>query len=165
MGFKNLGEFLKVLREEGELVEVKAPVDPVLEVTEIYDRVVKQEGPALLFSNVRGSSMPLVINLFGSPKRMSMALGVKTISEIAERIHSFLDLKPPRGLLEKLAMIPKLSELNAILPKFVKHAPCQETVILAGEGRMLDQLPLVQCWPKDGGKFITFPLVITKDPE
>ena len=165
MGFKNLGEFLKVLREEGELVEVKAPVDPVLEVTEIYDRVVKQEGPALLFSNVRGSSMPLVINLFGSPKRMSMALGVKTISEIAERIHSFLDLKPPRGLLEKLAMIPKLSELNAILPKFVKHAPCQEKVILVGEGKMLDLLPVVQCWPKDGGKFITFPLVITKDPE
>ncbi|MEI7751347.1 MAG: UbiD family decarboxylase [Candidatus Omnitrophota bacterium] len=193
MGFKNLGEFLKALREEGELVEVKAPVDPVLEVTEIYDRVVKKEGPALLFTNVRGSSMPLVINLFGSPKRMSMALGVKTISEIAERIHSFLDLKPPRGLLEKLAMIPKLSELNAILPKFVKHAPCQEKVILVGEGKpnspsenskvnwaspgnllseenrcqgkMLDLLPVVQCWPKDGGKFITFPLVITKDPE
>ena len=165
MGFKNLGEFLKALREEGELVEVKAPVDPVLEVTEIYDRVVKKEGPALLFMNVRGSSMPLVINLFGSSKRMSMALGVKAISEIAERIHSFLDLKPPQGLFEKLAIIPKLSELNTVLPKFVKHAPCQEKVILAGEGKMLDQLPLIQCWPKDGGKFITFPLVITKDPE
>ena len=165
MGFKNLGEFLKALREEGELVEVKAPVDPVLEVTEIYDRVVKKEGPALLFTNVRGSRMPLVINLFGSPKRMSMALGVKEIPEIAERIHSFLDLKPPRGLFEKLAIIPKLSELNAVLPRFVKHAPCQEKVILAGEGRILDGLPLIQCWPKDGGKFITFPLVITKDPE
>ena len=165
MGFKNLGEFLKALREAGELVEVKAPVDPVLEVTEIYDRVVKKDGPALLFTNVRGSSMPLVINLFGSSKRMSMALGVKNISEIAERIHSFLDLKPPQGLFEKLAMIPKLSELHAVLPKFVKHAPCQEKVILAGEAKMLEQLPLIQCWPKDGGKFITFPLVITKDPE
>ena len=164
MGFKNLGEFLKALREEGELVEVKAPVDPVLEVTEIYDRVVKKEGPALLFTNVRGSRMPLVINLFGSKKRMSLALGVKDISEIAERIHSFLDLKPPQGLFEKLAMIPKLSELNAVLPKFVKHAPCQEKVI-SGEDKMLGLLPLIQCWPKDGGKFITFPLVITKDPE
>ena len=73
MGFKNLGEFLKALRDAGELVEVKAPVDPVLEVTEIYDRVVKKEGPALLFTNVRGSSVPLAINLFGSAKRMSMA--------------------------------------------------------------------------------------------
>ena len=165
MGFKNLGEFLKALREEGELVEVKAPVDPVLEVTEIYDRIVKKEGPALLFTNVRGSSMPLVINIFGSPKRMSMALGVKDTAEIAQRIHSFLDLKPPQGLFEKLAMIPKLSELNAIIPKSVKHAPCQEKIILAGEGKMLDQLPLIQCWPKDGGKFITFPLVVTQDPE
>lgn len=165
MGFKNLGEFLKVLRDEGELVEVKAPVDPVLEVTAIYDRVVKKGGPAILFKNVLGSSMPLAINLFGSPKRMSMALGVKDISEIAERIRSLMDLRAPRGLFEKLAMIPKLSELNTVLPKFVRHAPCQENVILAGEGKMLEALPLIQCWPKDGGKFITFPLVITKDPE
>jgi 4-hydroxy-3-polyprenylbenzoate decarboxylase len=166
MGFKNLREFLEALRGAGELFEVKVPVDPVLEVTEIYDRVVKKEGPALLFTNVRGSKMPLAINLFGSPKRMALALGVKDLSEIAQRIHSFLDLKPPQRLFEKLAMIPKLSELNAVLPKFVRHAPCQEKVILAGEGsKMLDALPLIQCWPKDGGKFITFPLVITKDPE
>jgi len=165
MGFKNLGEFLKVLREEGELVEVKAPVDPVLEITEIYDRVVKKEGPALLFTNVRGTSIPLAINLFGSSKRMNLALGVNHTSEIARRIQSFLDIKPPQGLFEKLAMIPKLSELSVVLPRFVKHAPCQEKVILEGEGRMLDKLPLIQCWPKDGGKFITFPMVITKDPE
>lgn len=165
MGYKNLREFLKALREAGELVEVKAPVDPVLEVTGIYDRVVKKEGPALFFTDVQGSSIPLAINLFGSARRMSMALGVSDTSEIAARIRSFLDLKAPKNLLEKLAMIPKLSELNAVLPKFVKHAPCQEKVILAGEGKMLDALPLIQCWPKDGGKFITFPLVITKDPE
>ena len=165
MGFKDLREFLRTLRDMGELVEVKAPVDPVLEVTEIYERVVKKEGPALFFSNVRGSSVPLVINLFGSSKRMSMALGVNDISEIAARIQSFLDLKAPQNIFEKLAMIPKLSELNAVLPKFVKYAPCQEKVILAGEGKMLDQLPLIQCWPKDGGRFITFPLVITRDPE
>lgn len=165
MSYKNLNEFLLALREAGELVEITAPVDPVLEITEIYDRVVKNEGPALLFMNVRGSSMPLAINLFGSRKRMSMALGVKDISEVAGRIQSFLDLKPPQSSMEKLAMIPKLSELNAVFPKVVKHASCQEKVILAGEGPMLDQLPVIQCWPKDGGKFITFPLVITKDPK
>jgi len=164
MGFKNLAEFLKVLRDEGELEEIQVPVDPVLEVTEIYDRIVKKEGPALLFRNVRGSSVPLVINLFGSTKRMNLALGVEDTSEIAQRIHSFLDLRPPQDLFEKLAMIPKLAELNVLLPKFVKHAPCQEEVVLAGEGKMLDRLPLIQCWPKDGGKFITFPLVVTKDP-
>ena len=165
MGFKNLREFLEALREAGELVEIPALVDPELEVTEIYDRIVKKEGPALLFSNVKGSSVPLAINLFGSRKRMSMALGVKDISEIADRIHSFLDLKPPQGLFEKLAMIPKLSELNAVLPKFVRSAPCQEKIILAGEAKVLDGLPIIRCWPKDGGKFITFPLVITKDPQ
>ncbi len=165
MGFRNLGEFLAVLREAGELMEIRAPVDPILEVTEIYDRIVKKEGPALLFTNVKGSPIPLGINLFGSRKRMSLALGVQDVSEIARRIHAFLDLKPPKGLFEKLAMIPKLSELNAVLPKFVTHAPCQEKVILAGEGKMLNGLPIIQSWPKDGGKFITFPLVITKDPE
>ncbi len=165
MSYKNLNEFLLALREAGELVEITAPVDPVLEITEIYDRVVKKEGPALLFMNVRGSSMPLAINLFGSRKRMSMALGVKDISEVAGRIQSFLDLKPPQSSMEKLAMVPKLSELNAVFPKVVKHASCQEQVILAGEGPMLDQLPVIQCWPRDGGKFITFPLVITKDPK
>ncbi len=165
MGYKDLREFLEVLRREGELVEISAPVDPLLEVTEIYDRVVKKGGPALLFTHVRGSEVPLLINLYGSAKRMGMALGVRDTSEIAARIRSFLELKPPQNLFEKLAMIPKLTELNAVLPKFVKHAPCQEKVVMAGAGKLLDSLPLLQCWPKDGGKFITFPLVVTKDPE
>lgn len=165
MAFKDLRDFIKVLREAGELVEISASVDPVLEITEIYDRVVKANGPALLFTNVKGSSLPLVINLFGSFRRMAMALGVQDISEIASRVRSFMDLKPPQGLLAKLIMIPRLAELNAVLPKIVSQAPCQERVIQAGEGKMLDQLPILQCWPRDGGKFITFPLVITKDPE
>ena len=165
MAFENLREFLQQLREKGELVEVRAPVDPVLEVTEIYDRVVKKEGPALLFTDVKGSAVPLAINLFGSWKRMSMALGVGDVSEVSERIRSFMDLKVPKGILEKLSMIPKLAELNDVIPKMVKHAPCQEKVIQLGEGPMLDKLPIIQCWPKDGGKFITFPMVITKDPE
>ncbi|HNX69135.1 MAG TPA: menaquinone biosynthesis decarboxylase [Candidatus Omnitrophota bacterium] len=165
MGFKDLGQFIKTLRDAGELVEISASVDPVLEITEIYDRIVKKEGPALLFTNVKGSSVPLAINLFGSSKRMSLALGVEDVSKIAGRIRSFLDMKPPQGIFEKIAMIPKLTELNAVLPKRVKHAPCQEKVVLPGEKPILDGLPVVQCWPKDGGKFITFPLVITQDPQ
>jgi len=147
------------------MVDVNVSVDPQLEVTEIYDRIVKKEGPALFFKHVKGSSVPLVINLFGSWKRMAMALGVKDISEVTERVRLFLDLKVPQGLLEKLAMIPKLNELYAVIPKMIKHAPCQEAVIRVGEGPILEKLPIIQCWPKDGGKFITFPLVITKDPE
>nr|MBU9889892.1 menaquinone biosynthesis decarboxylase [Candidatus Omnitrophota bacterium] len=165
MAFKNLQEFMKALREQGELANVSVPVDPVLEVTEIYDRVVKKQGPALFFREVTGATIPLVINLFGSWKRVGLALGVKDIAEIAERIQGFLDLKVPRNLFEKIAMIPKLAELNEVIPKAVKQAPCQEQVVMAGEGPMLDRLPILQCWPKDGGKFITFPLVITKDPE
>ena len=165
MVFKDLREFIRILREQGELLDVNVPVDPALEVTEIYDRIVKKQGPALFFGSVKGSSIPLVINLFGSWKRMSLALGVKDISEIAERIQSFLNLKTPQGLFEKIAMIPKLTELNEVIPKMVKQAPCQEIVIHPGEGPMLDKLPILQCWPKDGGKFITFPLVVTKDPE
>ena len=164
MGFKNLGEFLKVLREEGELAEVEVPVDPVLEVTEIYDRIVKKEGPALLFRNVKGSEIPLVINLFGSEKRMSWALGVEKLVQIAERIETLLDSKVPQSLWEKLWMLPKLLELNTIMPKIVGRAPCQEVVIRPGEGPMLTKLPVIQCWPKDGGKFVTLPLVFTHDP-
>lgn len=165
MAFKDLREFIKVLREQGELAEVNVPVDPVLEITEIYDRIVKKQGPALFFGKVKGSSVPLVVNLFGSWKRMSLALGVEDISEVAERIQTFLNLKVPRNLFEKIAMIPKLAELNEVVPKAVKQAPCQEKVIYPGEGPLLDTLPVLHCWPKDGGKFITFPLVITKDPE
>ncbi len=164
MGYKGLKEFLKILKLEGELVEISAPVDPVLEVTEIYDRVVKKEGPALLFKAPNGSDMPLVINLFGSEKRMAMALGVKKISHVAERIESLLDSKVPKNMWEKLWMLPKLFELNALLPKIVSRAPCQEEVVDQGKGRLLGRLPVLQCWPKDGGKFITLPMVFTKDP-
>jgi len=95
MVFKDLREFMRILREQGELFDVSVPVDPVLEVTEIYDRVVKKQGPALLFGNVKGSSIPLAINLFGSWKRMSLALGVKDISEVVERIQSFFESQGP----------------------------------------------------------------------
>ncbi|MDA9101246.1 menaquinone biosynthesis decarboxylase [Omnitrophica bacterium] len=165
MGYKNLRECLDALKASGELHEISAEVDPVLEITEIYDRVVKKQGPALYFHHVKGSKFPLVINLFGSPERMSRALGVGNVQEIADRIRSFTDRVPPEAFLEKLKTIPKLAELGAMIPKKVKSAPCQEVIVKAGQGPMLDALPVIQCWPKDGGKFITLPMVFTRDPE
>src|SRR3989338_10647496 len=102
MAYKKLSEFIEALRKRRELREIEAPVDPILEVTEIYDRVVKNEGPALLFKNIKGSEIPLAINLFGSHSSMSAALGVKSASEIADRIEEFTDMKPPAGLLDKI---------------------------------------------------------------
>jgi 4-hydroxy-3-polyprenylbenzoate decarboxylase len=165
MVYKNLREFISELKKTKQLQEISVEVDPVLEVTEIYDRVVKKEGPALLFNKVKGSAMPLAINLFGSHQRMGTALGVDAVDQIAARIETFTEMKVPQGFLEKVQMIPKLGELNSLSPKMVKNAPCQEVVIRAGEGPMLDKLPVIQCWPDDGGKFITFPLVFSRDPE
>lgn len=165
MASRDLQQFIQELRgKKGELQEIHAEVDPVLEITEIYDRVVKKEGPGLLFHKVKGSSIPLAINLFGSHSRTALALGGKP-DEIASRIEGFTDMKPPESLIDKMKMIPKLGELSTVSPKTVKNAQCQEVVIMAGEGPMLDKLPVIQCWPDDGGKFITLPTVITRDPE
>src|SRR3989338_2095169 len=161
--YRDLREFLHLLRESGELKEVNVHVDPELEMTEVYDRVVKKEGPALFFKNVKGSDIPLAINLFGSTKRMNLALGVRDIQEVADRFSAFLDAKPPEGVVEKIKFIPKLLELNALNPKLVSHGACQEVV--RTDGPMLDLLPVQKCWPLDGGRFITFPLVITRDPQ
>jgi 4-hydroxy-3-polyprenylbenzoate decarboxylase len=165
MAYKNIEEFILELRRNNEIHEIQAEVDPVLEVTEIYDRTVKQGGPALLFRKVKGSSIPLAINVFGSFSRMNRALGVDSFESVAQRIEELTEMKPPDNLLQKIQMLPKLGALNNLLPKTVKSAPCQEVVIRAGEGPMIDKLPVIQCWPGDGGKFITFPLVISRDPE
>lgn len=161
--FRNLRQFLDLLRRSGEFREISAEVDSELEITEIYDRVVKQAGPALFFKNVRNSSIPLLINLFGSEKRMNLVLGVKGTNEAVRRIQDFLESKPPQTFLEKLAFIPKLKQLDSLATKTVSQAPSQEVVLT--DGPMLDLLPVQKCWPKDGGRFITFPLVITRDPE
>ncbi|OGX04959.1 MAG: menaquinone biosynthesis decarboxylase [Omnitrophica bacterium RIFCSPLOWO2_12_FULL_50_11] len=161
--YQNLRQFLDLLRRSDELKEIDASVDPELEITEIYDRVVKQEGSALLFRKVRGSEIPLVINLFGSKKRMNLLLGVTDVEEAARRISQFLDQKPPETFLEKIGFFPKLKELSALNPKLISSGASQEVV--RTEGPMLDLLPIQKCWPADGGKFITFPIVITRDPE
>lgn len=147
----------------GELKRVKAEVSPELEITEIADRMSKTNGPALLFENVKGSSFPLLINAFGSYKRMEKALNCRSFDEIAERITGYLQIKPPESITDKIKMLFTLKEVADYLPRKVKKAPCQE--IVYDSGKMLDLLPILTCWPHDGGPFITLPIVITKDPE
>ena len=161
--YRDLRQFLDLLRQAGELKEITAEVDPELEITEIYDRIVKEEGPALLFKNVKDSPLPLLINLFGSKKRMNLLLGVISTEDAAKRIHQFLESKPPQTFIEKIQFLPKLKELDSLNSKTVSSGLCQEVV--RTDGPMLDLLPVQKCWPKDGGRFITFPLVITRDPE
>lgn len=160
---ENLSDFIDLLQKEGELKEIDAEVDSVLEITEIYDRVVKKDGPALLFNNVKGYELPLLINAFGSTKRMSMALGVKHPDEIAARILALLSIKSPESFFDKLKFLSKVKEFSHFSPKLVRSAPCQDIQIK--EGLLLDRLPVPKCWPKDGGRYLTLPLVVTKNPE
>ena len=160
--YKDLRDFIAKLEEEGELKRIQLPVDPVLEISEIADRVSKKMGPALLFENPKGSSHPLLINAFGSYRRMSLALGVESLDEIAERMDLLLEIKTPDGLLEKLKMLPKLADLASFVPKTVRSGPCQEVV---RDNFSLLEFPILQCWPQDAGRFITLPLIFSKNPE
>jgi 4-hydroxy-3-polyprenylbenzoate decarboxylase len=163
MAYRNLAAFLEALERDGELARVRAPVSPRLEITEIADRCVKGGGPALLFENVVGSSMPVAINLFASRRRMLKALEISSYEEWDERLAFFLDPKPPEGILDKLKALPRVTELAAIFPKTVRTAACQE-VVEQGEDVDLGRLPVLTCWPEDAGPFVTMPLVITRDP-
>lgn len=162
MAFKDLREFISLLEKKGELVRIKEKVSYNLEISEITDRVSKMGGPALLFENVENSQYPVVTNLFGSYKRMAWALGVDDIEEIPQRITKLLSQKPPEGFLDKIKMLPQIFEFAKYFPKIVKSAPCQEVV---EEEPDVTKIPALFCWPKDGGRFITLPLVFTKDPE
>lgn len=163
MAYRDLREFLKRLEKEGELNRISAEVDPVLEIAEITDRVVKAGGPALLFENPKGSRIPVVTNLVGTERRMNLALEVKSLDEVADRISSILDMQSPQGLLNKMKMLPKLAELGSSFPKTVRSGACQEVV--RSNEFSLGYFPILQCWPQDGGRYITWPMVITKNPE
>ncbi len=163
-GYNTTWEFIEAIERAGELVRIKAEVDPDLEISEIATRVMRQYGPALLFENVRGSKMPLLINAYGSYRRMCMALGAESLDEISERITSLIEIKPPTSLKESLKMLPHVAQIRKFPPRTVKTAPCQE-VVLRGDQVDLGLLPVIKCWPEDGGKFITLPQVITKNPE
>ena len=176
MAYNDLREWMAALERAGELKRVRAEVDPVLEITEVTDRVSKKDvarppsagnsgngGPALLFENVKGHpGAKVLINQFGSARRMNMALGVESLDEVAERLRMFMDVKSPQGLFDKIKMLPMLADLGRFFPKTVPTGPCKE-VIKKDKFSLLD-FPILQCWPKDAGRFITLPCVISRDP-
>jgi 4-hydroxy-3-polyprenylbenzoate decarboxylase len=161
MAYDNLAEFVQVLERAGELKRISHPVNAALEITEIADRVMKSAGPALLFENVIGKTLPVLINAFGSVKRMALALGVKDIEEIANEITKLIQTRPPKTFKDKLQLLGALVKLAGIPPRFVKEAACQTVVIRDPD---LNLLPVLTCWPGDAGPFITLPMVFSKDP-
>jgi len=160
---RDLREWIALLEREGELRRISAEVDPDLEITEITDRVVKSGGPALLFENPKGSQHPLLINQFGTERRMCMAFGVEKLDDVAAKVEDVLEMQPPQGLVEKVRGLRKLKSIADSLPKTVSKAPCQE-VVLEGDAVDLGLLPIQRCWPGDPAPFITLPAVITRDP-
>ncbi len=163
MSHADLRDFIRTLEKHNELKRIPFEVDPYLEITEFADRSVKQNGPALLFEKPKGSRIPVLINAFASMRRMELALNVDSVQEIADRISEYLAMRMPEGLLGKIKMLPKLAEMGAFFPKIVKDGPCKE-VILKDDFSLLD-LPVLHCWPQDGGRFITLPMVFSKNPE
>jgi 4-hydroxy-3-polyprenylbenzoate decarboxylase len=161
MAYESLQGFMKVLEEKKLLKRISAKVSSDLEITEITDRVSKAYGPALLFENVENSEYPVLINAFGSYERLNLSLEVDNIDSIAEEINDFIHMSSNLGILKEIKDAPQSERLAAVVPIKVDKARCQEVV----EEPDLSKLPVLKCWPEDGGKFITLPLVITKDPE
>ena len=161
--YNDLRDFIRALEKHGELKRIGIEVDPYLEVTEIADRAVKAGLPALLFENPKGAKYPLLMNAFAGMRRMELALGVDNIDDIGERISGFLEMQKPESLLDKVKLLPKLAELARMFPKTVRSGPCKEVIQL--EGFSLADYPILHCWPGDGGRFITLPMVFSKDPE
>ena len=160
MPASDLRSWIDLLRREGELVEVEAEVDPYLEITEIVDRTVKSRGPALLFRNVKGSERPLLINQFGTERRMCLAFGEPSLDSVARKVEDVLEMQPPQGVVEKVKGLGKLKRLADSVPRTVRSGACQELVLEPD----LDALPIQHCWPRDPAPFITLPAVITRDP-
>lgn len=160
--FKDLREFINYLERKNQISKISVEVDPILEITEITDRVSKKFGPALLFEKVKGSNFPVATNLFGSYERTAWALGFDSFSEIENFFPDALSLIPS-SLKQAFSALSELSKFRHFKPSIVKTAPSQEVV--KKEDANLLEFPVLKCWPKDGGRFITLPLVITKDPE
>jgi 4-hydroxy-3-polyprenylbenzoate decarboxylase len=163
MPYRDLRDFMRALEENGELKRVPFEVDPVLEVAEFADRAVKRGGPALLFEKPKGSGIPVLINAFASMRRMEIALEVGSVEEVAARISEYLEMRMPQGLIDKIKMLPKLAEAGSFFPRTVSKGACQE--IVATDGFSLLDLPALQCWPEDAGRFITLPLVFSRNPD
>ena len=166
MKYNDLRDFIAALEAQGELKRVKAEVDPYLEITEICDRTLRAGGPALLFENVKGHDMPLLGNLFGTPKRVALGMGqdsVEALREVGKLLAFLKEPDPPKGLKDAWDKLPIFKQVLSMGPKSVKRAPVQE-VVYEGDEVDLGRLPIQHCWPGDAAPLVTWPLVITKGP-
>ena len=163
MAYDDLGDFIRALEKQKELKRIAFEVSPELEIAEFADRSVKSGGPALLFEKPKGSEIPVLINAFASMRRMEIALEVSSVNEVAARISEFLEMRMPEGIIGKLKMLPKLAEMGAFFPKIVSGGPCKEKI--RRDNFSLDEFPILKCWPEDGGRYITLPMVFSKNPD
>lgn len=167
MKYRDLRDFISKLEADGELRRVKAEVDPRLEMTEICDRTLRAEGPAILFENPKGHRMPVLGNLFGTPRRVALGMGAREVSalrEIGELLAFLRQPEPPKGLRDAWSQLPVFRKVLDMGPKKVRRASCQE-VVVEGEEVDLARLPVQTCWPGDAGPLITWALVVTRGPE
>ncbi|MBL4932846.1 MULTISPECIES: menaquinone biosynthesis decarboxylase [Clostridium] len=163
MAYKDLHNFVNHLENNNELKRISTEVDSYLEITEIADRVSKEYGPALLFENVKNSKYPVLINAMGTYERMAMSLGVEKLDDIGNDISEFIDMTNYLGLMNKFKSLPRLTRLATVFPiKLPTKGACQEVIEMDPD---LSTLPILHCWPQDAGRFVTLPLVFTKDPE
>jgi len=160
--FDSLRDFVRFLEARGQLRRIQREIDPVLEVSEIAQRVMRAGGPALLFENIKGSRFPLLINTYATRERMSWALGVDDLSQHATTIAELVKAQPPVSLMDKIRMLPKLGRVASAMPRTVGTAPCQQIIETNPD---LTRLPILTTWPEDGGPYITLPMVITRDPD
>ena len=166
MRYHDLRDFLRQLEQQGQLKRIQLEVDPYLEITEICDRTLKAQGPALLFENPKGSTMPLLGNLFGTPKRVAFGMGADSVEALREvgKLLAFLkEPDPPKGMKDAWEKLPIFRQVLNMAPKVLRHAPCQ-TEILKKDEVDLGRYPIQTCWPEDAGPLITWPLVITRGP-
>ncbi|MFP3874380.1 MAG: 4-hydroxy-3-polyprenylbenzoate decarboxylase [Thiohalophilus sp.] len=166
MKYRDLRDFIAQLEQRGELKRIQTEVDPYLEMTEICDRTLRADGPALLFENPKGSDIPVLANLFGTPQRVALGMGEESVEALREvgKLLAFLkEPDPPRGMKDAWSKLPIFKQVLNMAPKVIKGAPCQKQVI-EGEEVDLARLPIQTCWPGDAGPLITWALVITKGP-
>ena len=166
MQYQDLRDFIRQLEQQGELKRVSVPVSPHLEMTEVCDRVLRQSGPALLFENVPGYPMPVLGNLFGTPRRVALGMGAQDVSalrEIGKLLAYLKEPEPPQGLRDAWEKWPILKQVLNMAPKVVKDAVCQE-VVIEGDDVDLTQLPIQHCWPGDIAPLLSWGLVVTKGP-
>ncbi|MGM0629570.1 MAG: 4-hydroxy-3-polyprenylbenzoate decarboxylase [Pseudomonadota bacterium] len=166
MKYQDLRDFIALLEERGELKRIQQEIDPYLEITEISDRTLKAQGPALLFENVKGHDMPVLANLFGTPDRVALGMGQESVTALRDvgKLLAFLkEPEPPKGFRDALNLLPKYKKVLSMSPKSIKKAPCQQ-VIMSGDEVDLTKLPIQHCWPGDVAPLVTWGLTVTRGP-